>query len=484
MTGPAHRRRPGAAHRSGSIASEEGGRVEELVAVVGLIFFSGAIVPLLQQIMGVAPDVGEGDRFTQALLAPLYFAALLALIWRRRRPSPLTVALGDPFIWCLIGWALLSAAWSDDPVTTVRRALALAASSIFALFIVTRFPFERMLRLLARALSIIVVLSILFAVIPGYGISGGIHAGAWRGVFSDKNGLGRAMVLAAFTLATLAIAARGRERMRYWCLAAAACLLVLLSRSATALLVLLAMALLLGVCVGLRGRRSRFLALSFAGVLCSCAVVLLAMAQDEALLGTLGKDTTFTGRTLLWAAALAQIAARPIVGYGFGAFWTGSGGRAAIIWAQVGWTPPHAHNGLIDLGLELGLVGILLFCVGFAVTTLRAFSRIRAQGDTMEIWPVLYLCFLLLGNLTESALVRQNNAFWVLYCVTALALARLRRETRVTANVVEARTADAPAWNEAARRGGPSDDRLSPGVRRRLRSRAFGRSAGSGEQGA
>jgi exopolysaccharide production protein ExoQ len=483
MTGLAHRRSTGTARGSRSMASDEGGRLEELVAVIGVMLFSGAFVPLIQQIMGVAPDVGEGDRFTQALLAPLYLAALLALIWRRRRPSALIVALGHPLTWYLVGWALLSASWSDEPATTVRRSVALAASVVFALFFVTRFSYERMLRLLGRALSIIVVLSILFAV-AGYGISGGIHEGAWRGVFADKNGLGRAMVLTAFTLAALAIAARGRERVRHWSVAAAACALVLLSRSATSLLVLAAMALLFGICVGLRGRRSRFLAVSFAGVLCSGGAVLLAMAQDQALLDTLGKDITFTGRTSLWAAALAQIAARPLIGYGFGGFWTGWGGPAAIIWEQVGWTPPHAHNGLIDLGLELGLVGVLLFCVGFGATMLRAFSRIRPHAETTEIWPVLYLCFLLLSNLTESALVRQNNGFWVLYCVTGFALARLAREAHVTTNAVEVRTADSPGSNAADQHAGSSEDRLSPGVRRRLRSRAVRGSAGSGERGA
>jgi O-antigen ligase len=449
-----------------------------VIAVAGFVLFSGAILPLLQLVAGTAPNVGEADRRTQALVAPFYLAAVLVLAWRPRRPSPVLVALRQPLIWYLVGWALLSTAWSDAPSITLRRAVALAGSTVFGLYVAARYSRAELMRLVGRAFLIILVLSVLFVVVGGYGVSSGIYAGAWRGVFADKNGLGRAMVLGAFTFGTLAMAAAGRRRLLYSLLTAAACLLVLLSRSATSLVVLAAMGSLTALCFGLQKRRSRFLSISLVGIVLSAGLLLWTMTTQEALLGALGKSTTLTGRTELWTASIAQFEAEPWLGYGFGAFWSGANSRGALVWEQIGWTPPHAHNGFIDLGLDLGTIGVVLFGLGYLLTVARALANVRPGAGALEVWPLLYLCYFVLANMTESALVRQNNVFWVLYCASSFALVRPRSaESSAPTGAEHDEASGNPAGTVPALRPG-AVGQLSTGVRRRLRPVA-GESGGS-----
>ena len=148
--------------------------------------------------------------------------------------------------------------------------------------------------------------------------------------------------------------------------------------------------------------------------------------NSDAALNTLGGDSTLTGRSEIWSAVWTQISAHPWLGYGFSAFWRGFDGPSAEVWATVGATPPHAHNGVLDLWLDLGLAGVLLFAVSFAVTAGRAARALRETWSIETVFPACLLAFLVLFNLSESTLLRQHSIFWVLYVAAAVQLARAR----------------------------------------------------------
>ena len=454
-------------------SAARGDGLGRFVAIVGLIVLSGAVLPLIQLELGTAPSTGEADQFTQMLVAPLYLASVGFLVTHSNRSSPFTTARAHLLTWGLVAVAVLSPLWSDEPMTSMRRSMALLASTIFALFLATRFSLRQLVHLLGTALLVIVVLSFVFAAVPDLGISRGVHEGAWRGAFTDKNSLGRAMVLATFTFATLALAARGPRRAMLWCAAASSALLVVLSRSTTSLVVLALMSSLVWILTGLRGRRTRLVAVGLGIVLVAGSALLLALVEPQTMLDALGKDATFSGRTELWKYVLRQAAIRPWLGYGFGGFWTGWTGHGADVWDQVAWMPPHAHNGVIDLGLELGLTGVLLLVVGFAATLRRALARIEPGVDHREMWPLLYLCFLVFANVTESGLVRQNHVFWILLCAVSFVVVRpAERRVTLLSTSAPSRASRRRASTRSAITVRPQNPQPSPGVWHRLRGRA------------
>jgi exopolysaccharide production protein ExoQ len=72
------------------------------------------------------------------------------------------------------------------------------------------------------------------------------------------------------------------------------------------------------------------------------------------------------------------------------------------------------------LGLALGLFGLLLFALGFIAAFLRAVSLAQTTEAQQTLWPLLYLTFLMLSNVSYTTLLQQNSLWWVLYVATIL----------------------------------------------------------------
>jgi O-antigen ligase len=156
--------------------------------------------------------------------------------------------------------------------------------------------------------------------------------------------------------------------------------------------------------------------------------VLSLASRPDLVLAALGKDATLTGRTFLWQLASDMAARRPWLGYGYGAFWLGPGSWAGYVADLMHWEAPHAHNGLLDLALDLGRAGVVLYLVGYVLALRAAIARARHPFVGSAL-PAAYLVFLALSNITESALLRQFSVFWVLYVYATCSLAVREPET-------------------------------------------------------
>jgi exopolysaccharide production protein ExoQ len=394
-------------------------------AAAALFLFSDALVPLLVEGRGGVVTPGEGNPLLRATFAAVHAATLLLVLTRAR--SVVRAALAHPLTPALVLLALVSVAWSEAPEVTLRRGAALAATTAFGLYLAARWPLRTLLRLLAWALGAAAVLSVAFALLlPAYGLHADAHEGAWRGVFTHKNTLGQVMALAAVLFF---VVWRDAARLR-WLPAAGLALavaLVVLSGSASALAVLAACGALVPVCGALRRGRGRGAPLLLAAVVVLGAAATLVLANLDGVLALLGREATLTGRTVLWTAAWEAAGERPWLGFGYAAFWLGWGGGSAEVWHVAGWDTPHAHNGFLDLMLDLGGVGVALLLAGLAVAAGGALRTLRRTPGPEGAWPLLLLALLLLYNLSESAFLRPNSLFWVLYVAVACASMRAGR---------------------------------------------------------
>jgi O-antigen ligase len=129
----------------------------------------------------------------------------------------------------------------------------------------------------------------------------------------------------------------------------------------------------------------------------------------------LGRDASLTGRVDLWQLALSSIAKNPIHGYGYSTFWEADSQMAMRIREEMHWAAPHAHNGYIDLTLGLGLAGLLLYAASYLIAARRAIDCFRRGVEREAVWPLVYLSFMFLYQLTEGSLVTGNTIFWILY---------------------------------------------------------------------
>ena len=96
---------------------------------------------------------------------------------------------------------------------------------------------------------------------------------------------------------------------------------------------------------------------------------------------------------------------------------------AAVIAAQIGWTARHAHNGFLDIALDLGAVGLLIFAVPLGVYATRIARGVASGMEPVaRAWPAIFLFYWMMSNLTESPLVRHDHLGWALYVSTVASL--------------------------------------------------------------
>ena len=121
---------------------------------------------------------------------------------------------------------------------------------------------------------------------------------------------------------------------------------------------------------------------------------------------------------------LISIRRHPWLGYGFEGFWVGMKGGSAAVLQSVGFFAIQAHNGFLQLSLDLGLLGLVTFVTGYLVLCASARWQIaRRVPGPASYWPCAFLCLLLLYNFDESAILAQNSIFWLLYTSTAVNVA-------------------------------------------------------------
>lgn len=396
--------------------------LEKGFTIFALLFFSGCLY-FMGSVPGNASQMSSESSPTLLGIQSGIQAFSCVLILARWKSSIITATSGK-LLWLLLAVALASFLWSDVPDYTLRRSLVLVGTSWFGLYLAARYSLKEQLHLLAWAMGLAAVLSTVFALaFPSIGVMSSIHVGAWRGIFAHKNPMGRSMVLSALVFLLLAIGSCRNRSLLMWASFGLSVGLIFLSTSKTALIILIAVLLLLPLYRTMRWKYTLAVPFWIVTICVSAGVAMLLIDNLENLLGLMGRDLTFTGRTKLWSVVVDKISERPWLGYGYVAFWRGmEGEESAKISRLINWHADHSHNAFLDISLNLGLLGLLLFVLSWLSTYLRAITCLRSTKTAEWLWPPIFLTFLLLSNLTESLLLDPTSIIWVLYVALSLSL--------------------------------------------------------------
>ena len=114
------------------------------------------------------------------------------------------------------------------------------------------------------------------------------------------------------------------------------------------------------------------------------------------------------------------------MGYGYDTFWKGGWeGEVADIWRALiaGFEPPHAHNGFLEICLDIGLLGLGIFLIWFVFSCLRSLAWLHKNQTIEGIAPIILLIHILLLSLTESYFMR-GNIYWLIYVTMTLSIYR------------------------------------------------------------
>lgn len=353
---------------------------------------------------------------------PLYIAATLGLIGMAfMRVAGYfnllieTIKL-EPAVFWFTGLVLVSSLWSADRIETVKAAIIFTAVTLYATYLVMRFSLDQILRLLAIMFSVSAVLNILFVLaLPIYGID---DDGLWTGVFSQKNALG---FITALSIPVLIIAGRewpGGRPIFYPAIALHA-ILLWGSQSKTMLVAAVVPTAAIGFFQLFRSSRTLPGAVMVGFIGSGVFAVAFATANIALLADWLDKDVSLTGRVPLWEDLLVVLADRPILGYGYDAAFGGYFSPVHDVWIQNPWDPSHAHNAVLQIWLDIGVIGVLLFLVLYFRSVNRAVRVASSMNGAVGLWPLVFLTMTLLISITESGMT-ANPLGWMMLVVAAL----------------------------------------------------------------
>lgn len=389
---------------------------EKFLAVIGVLFFTGATNGGLKILLPMG-----AINFLLRYVVLICCLAFLALRWR----ATLYTIHKSFWIWALLGLMFGSLFWSFNPNETLTQLRAdLFPMTIFSLYLASRFSLDEQLEIISIALTTGLCLSVFFSLtMPRIGISppGAPHPGTWRGIYLEKNAFGATSVLAANTLFLRALFVKGGF-FRRWGLFGVAFAAILLSTSKTALVLSLITLLMIFFIHRFHWQGKKTVLLLDIFILGIGIIFAFLINDFESVIDSLNKGTTLSGRTYIWSYVLERLNPDHFwLGFGKGAFFN-TPSNMSLFEAQYGFMINHAHNGYLELLLDVGFMGLVLFIICFSLLYIKSFQIAYKNQQASDLFPIALLNFLVLQNITESYLTYRTNIVWLLFVTLYLSV--------------------------------------------------------------
>ena len=326
--------------------------------------------------------------------------------------------------------AVLSCIWSQNAHKTAGYAILLSIAMAFTYYLVERFPANELMKLFLIVGAVAATGSLILVVFfPQYGLQerGGISSGAWEGIFGHKNNCGAMMTYLLLPAFYVQLESRSARILRI-AYVAVVLLIIAMSRSAGSWIVCGSCLVFIAVLhLLVRMRRKDVPAIVFA--LTGVAVIagIVVYNYFSVLMFAIGKDPTMSGRTKIWSALVPSVMKRPLFGYGFMAFWQGLQGESANVGLLMNWPGMgYAENGVIELCLELGLIGVGIYLLVFFRGLKDAVSCFIRKPSPAAMWYISLLFALAVTNLEGGILLSPD----LMFILPMVAFIGLRREAQ------------------------------------------------------
>ena len=395
------------------------------------IFISGSRLPsqwLGTDVESQAQAFEEGNPLDRAIYFLLILLAMAILM--RRGFNWVDFCRRNFTLVLLLMFALVSVVWSDFPFISFKRWFRDLGNYLVVLVIVSDpSPLEAVGVVLRRLCYLLLPLSILLIKYYNYLA---VHYSPWTGLqeyvgaSTSKNMLGVVCLVGGLFLFwdTLRRWSGRKERGTKWIIRLNLAFigmtlwLLSLSHSATSQVCLVIGCLVIAAVHSGWGRRhSTFV--KFMSPASFCLYLILAYGFDinGQLAQGVGRDATLTGRSEIWKAVL-RIHTNPLIGTGYESFWLGP--RLARVWETAG-AVNEAHNGYLEVYLNLGLIGdflVFLFLIASYRIICKKLSPDFGLGSlALGMWTVM-----LFYNMTESAAF-NGQILWVSFVLIMINVA-------------------------------------------------------------
>ena len=328
-------------------------------------------------------------------------------------------------------WCLISLLWAEAPGDAFKHALYLLLTLVICFQVAATLSARQIMQAICIAASGIALIHLFFA----YGLGRGD-----LGIFPSKNTMGKNMVI--LWVVTFAVfldpGTRWRYRLAALGMAGIAAWLAVVSNSATAvLLVLASTGLLIAGAVILRGgllRASRlailFLSLGMVMTVVSAVLPFQKVEPVDAVLSYFGKDSTLTGRTVLWQYAEDQIRERPLLGVGAGGFWRYHESplvqRIHFEFHKSPWDVFNFHNSYYEIAVHQGLIGVVFMILALLWGIFMITRWTLTDGSMPAVYMFSHMMVVLARTMTEGDFLKPFVLFHMIFWIGAIMAVRTR----------------------------------------------------------
>ena len=147
---------------------------------------------------------------------------------------------------------------------------------------------------------------------------------------------------------------------------------------------------------------------------CLYLVATIAFNLTGELASTLGRDPTLTDRTKIWALVLGMHT-NVLLGTGYESFWLGP--RLDWIWRQGFGTINEAHNGYLEVYLNLGVMGLGLI-TALVITAYRHVCKLLSTHFTYATLGLAIWTAMLFHSVTEADF--RSGLMWVTFLMITI----------------------------------------------------------------
>tara|TARA_R110001583_G_scaffold126190_3_gene277777 strand:- start:9338 stop:10573 length:1236 start_codon:yes stop_codon:yes gene_type:complete len=322
--------------------------------------------------------------------------------------------------------AIFSSLWADYPLLALRGGIQLFLTTMFSIIIIFRIERRTLLYCLGFSLFTAMLASLLT---NRFALNGMTGEYSLIGIFESKNYLATHTAFAVgISLAIFFYIDNPTKTSRLlgFLLLITSSLILIKAKSLGAIASVLVSIILMYVIINyqkiLISISLRVLINFLVGFFCVCIVstIIYSLTHHifDELMYSLDKDPTLTGRTYIWDRGIELIANNPILGAGYQSVFVINSSVAEDIW-EFASVPSGSgfnfHNIFINIWVELGILGLILYLVGVLFMVKRIFKSYFISDPSKVISLYIFL-FLFIQSFLEAILFRQFTLIQFLIC--------------------------------------------------------------------
>ncbi|WP_032077251.1 O-antigen ligase family protein [Clostridium drakei] len=313
---------------------------------------------------------------------------------------------------------------TSDYTTTVKNCFELLVTILYANYLANKLSLNKLLDYTINAQFIILIL--IFIMMLAFKGVAYDNSGALVGIFSTKNNMAGELTFSILiTLSKIRWLMTNKQKgiLKYVLFIIIQFYLIILCKAVGAIVCMILPFVIMIVI----DHRNSTVSLGKMYLLINVvfgSIVVYCLSIFNGVLQTFGRNITLTGRLPIWNIITSEMMlGNKWFGYGYGTAWDVNNDIFLKICRQynlvLGGIPVGSHNGLIELWMSIGIVGVVVFLL--MIYKICAHTR-NMSSSPERFFICIYILYFAVYSLTERSLGAFNYQTLVLFVVLWLVI--------------------------------------------------------------